>query len=69
LEKAPACESKMLFEEPPQNVLFTHLLQGKSHYIIELKTPSESVGPKPLPKNFLLQMDNCVKENKNWYLF
>jgi hypothetical protein len=26
------------------------------------------VGPKPLPKNFLLQLDNYVKDNKNKYL-
>ncbi len=53
LEKTPACESKMLFKHPPQNAFFACLLQGKSHYIIELKTPNESVGPKPLPKKFL----------------
>ncbi len=68
LEKALACESKMLFEHLPQNALFAHLLQGKSHCITKLKTPSESVGPKLLPKKFLLQMDNCVKDNKKKYL-
>jgi hypothetical protein len=68
LEKALACESKMLFEHPTQNALFTCLLQGKSCCIIELKTPSESVGPKLLPKKILLQMDNYVKDNKKWYL-
>ncbi len=26
------------------------------------------MGPKPLPKTFLLQMDNCVKDNENRYL-
>jgi len=49
----------MLFEHLPQNALFTHLLQGKSHHITKLKTPSESVGPKLLPKKFLLQVVNC----------
>ncbi len=68
LEKALACESKILFEHPTQNALFTGLLQGKSCCIIELKTPSESVGPKLLPNLFLLQMDNYVKDNKNRYL-
>ncbi len=58
LEKAPTCESKILFEHLPQNSLFACLLQGKSHYISELKTPSESVDPKSLPKKILLQMDN-----------
>jgi hypothetical protein len=65
LEKAQAYESIMLFEDPLQNTLFTHLLQGKSRYKSELKTLSESVGPKMLPKKFLFQMDNCVKDNKN----
>jgi hypothetical protein len=68
LEKAPTCESKMLFEHPPQNTLFANLFQGKSHCITKLKTPSESVGPKLLPKKFLLQMDNYVKDNKSRYL-
>jgi hypothetical protein len=58
----------MLFEHPPQNALFTRLLQGKSHYIIELKTSNESVDPKLLPKFFLLQINNYVKDNKNSYL-
>jgi len=63
LEKVLACEFKMLFD-PPQNVFFACLLQGKSFSTNELKTPSESVGPKLLPKKFLLQMDNCVKDKK-----
>jgi hypothetical protein len=58
----------MLFEHPTQNAFFTCLLQSKSHCTIKLKTPSESVGPKLLPKLFLLQMDNCVKDNTNRYL-
>jgi hypothetical protein len=41
LEKAPTCESKMLFEHPPQNMLFTRPLQGKSCCTSELKTQSE----------------------------
>jgi hypothetical protein len=58
----------MLFKHPPQNTLFAHLLQGKSQCITKLKTPNASVGPKKLPKTLLLQMDNCVKDNKNRYL-
>jgi CO dehydrogenase nickel-insertion accessory protein CooC1 len=65
LEKALVCESKILFEHPPQNVLFARLLQGKPCCTSELKTPSEVVGPKPLLKKLLLQMDNNVKDNKN----
>jgi hypothetical protein len=30
--------------------------------------PNESVSPRPLWKNFLLQIDNYVKDNKNRYL-
>ncbi len=29
----------------------------------------QGVGAKPLLKKLLLQMDNCVKDNKNWHLF
>jgi hypothetical protein len=68
LQKAPACESKMLFEHLLQNAFFAHFLQSKSCRTSELKTPNENVGPKPLPIIFLLQMDNCVKDNKNRYL-
>ncbi len=68
LEKILVYESKMLFKHPLWNALFTCLLQGKSWCTIELKTPSENKGPKLLPKKFLLQMDNCVKDNKNKYL-
>jgi hypothetical protein len=68
LEKAQAYESKILFEHPPQSTFFAHLLQGKSCYTTELKTPNESVGPKSLSKCFLLQIDNYVKDNTNRYL-
>jgi len=30
-----------------------------------LKVPKQVVGAKPLLKKLLLQMDNCVKDNKN----
>jgi hypothetical protein len=42
----------MLFEHPPQNALFACLLQSKIFSTSELKTPSESVDPKLLPKMF-----------------
>jgi len=29
LKKVPTCEFKLLFEHPPQNALFAHLLQSK----------------------------------------
>jgi hypothetical protein len=58
----------MLFEHLAQNALLTRLLQEKSCCITKVKTPNESVGPKLLPKHFLLQMDNYVKGNKNRYL-
>jgi len=43
-------------------------LQGKSFCTYELKTTSQTIGPKPLSKKLLLQMNNCVKDNKNRYL-
>jgi hypothetical protein len=51
-----------------KNTFRAHLLQGKPCCIYELKTPSQTIGPKPLSKNLLLQMNNCVKDNKNRYL-
>jgi hypothetical protein len=33
-----------------------------------LKAFEQVVGAKPLPKKLLLQMDNYVKDNKNWHL-
>jgi len=30
-----------------------------------LKAHEQMVGAKPLPKKLLLQVDNCVKDNKN----
>jgi hypothetical protein len=68
LEVSSVAESKLLFEEPPQNSLFAHLLQGKSHCVCELCTLEKIVGAKPLLKKLLFQMDNCVKDNKNQHL-
>jgi hypothetical protein len=33
-----------------------------------LKAHEQMVGAKPLSKKLLLQMDNCVKDNKNRHL-
>jgi len=32
------------------------------------KAPKQALGAKPLPKKLLFQMDNYVKDNKNWHL-
>jgi hypothetical protein len=34
-----------------------------------LRALEQVVDAKPLPKKLLLQMNNCVKDNKNWHLF
>jgi hypothetical protein len=65
LEIVSMLESKLLFEEPPQNSFFACLLQGKSCSICELRTLEKIVGVKPLPRNLLFQMDNNMKDNKN----
>jgi hypothetical protein len=44
------------------------MLQGKFCCICELCTLDQTIGAKPLPRNLLLQMDNCVKDNKNRHL-
>jgi hypothetical protein len=68
LEKAIISKLKILFEHLPHNAFFAHVLQGKSRCICELKMPNSVVGPNHLSNFFLLQMDNCVKDNKNQYL-
>jgi hypothetical protein len=65
LEISLVVESKLLFEEPPQNSFLAYLLEGKSHWIRELHTPEKIVGTKPLSNNLLFQIDNYVKDNKN----
>jgi hypothetical protein len=54
----------ILFEHLLQKQFFACLLEGKLHYTFELKKPSQYIGPKPLLKNLLFQMDNCVKGNR-----
>jgi hypothetical protein len=68
LEVAFVVKSKLLFDKPPQNSFFAHLLRGKLHCICELHTLDKIVGTKPLPNKLLLQMDKCLKDNKNWHL-
>jgi hypothetical protein len=66
LEKTIVSKFKILFENLPHNAFFVDVLQGKSCCTCELKMPNWVVGPNDLLKNLLLQMDNCVKDNKNW---
>ncbi len=68
LEVTPILKSKLLFEHPLQNSFFARMLQGKSCYIHELRTLDPIVCLKLLPKKLLLQMDNCVKDNKHQHL-
>jgi hypothetical protein len=68
LEVTSVVESKLLFEEPPHNSFFAHLLQGQLHCVCELHMLDKIVGAKPLPKILLLQMENCLKDNKNRHL-
>jgi hypothetical protein len=57
-----------LLEEPPQNSFFACFLQGNLHCVHESCTSKQIVGAKPLPNKLLLQMDNYMKDNKNWHL-
>ncbi len=65
LEIALITKSKLLLEEPTQNSFFVHLLQGKSCCIHELCTLEKIVNAKHVPRNLLLQVNNCMKDNKN----
>jgi hypothetical protein len=65
LEKEPLHESQRLFNHELQNEFFEQLMQGSLQCLKALKVLEQAVGAKPLPKKLLLQMDNCVKDNKN----
>jgi hypothetical protein len=65
LEMEPVRESWVLFGFEPQKAFFQQILQGNSHCLNALKLVDKIVGVKPLPRKLLLQMDNCVKNNKN----
>ncbi len=65
LEKEPIMESWVLFEFEPQNTFFQQIVQGSSRCLNALKHANKIVGVKPLLRKLLLEMDNCVKDNKN----
>ncbi len=68
MEMEPIKESQVLLEFEPQNTFFQQILQGSSHYLNALKLGDKIMGVKPLPRKLFLQMDNCVKDNKNHQL-
>jgi hypothetical protein len=65
LEMELVRESWVLFGFDPQKAFFQQILQGNSHCLSALKLVDKIVGVKPLQRKLLLQMDNCVKNNKN----
>ncbi len=69
LEKELVHESRQLFKEEFQNEFFSLLMWGKSRCVQALKAPKNFVGAKLLPQKLLLQMDNCMKDNNNRYLW
>jgi hypothetical protein len=56
-------KSRVLVEFEPQNIL-----EGSSCCLNALRHTNKIVGVKPLLRKLLLQMDNCVKDNKNRHL-
>jgi hypothetical protein len=58
----------ILFEHEPQNAFFQRLMHGGSHCLATLKVLEKFTSVKPLPMKLFLQMDNCVKDNKNHHL-
>jgi hypothetical protein len=64
----PVRESRVLFKFEPQNAFFQQILQGSSHCLNALKLVNKIVGLKPLLKKLFFQMDDCVKDNKNYQL-
>jgi hypothetical protein len=67
-KKLQFVNKKSCFNMFYKNIFYERFLQGKSCCTDELKTPSQTISPKPLSKTLLLQMNNCVKDNKNRYL-
>jgi hypothetical protein len=61
LEKEIIKERWVLFEFERQNAFFQQILQGSSRCLNALKPMDKIVDVKPLPRELLLQMDNCVK--------
>jgi len=57
-----------MFEFELQNTFFQQILQGSSHCLNALKHVDKIVGVKPLQRKLLLQLDNCVKDNKNCHM-
>ncbi len=68
LEKDLVNESMIFFEHEPQNAFFQRLMHGGSYCLAILKAPKNFTGAKSLLRKLLLQMDNCVKDNKNHHL-
>ncbi len=58
LEIVLVVESRLLLEEPPKKSFFARFLEGKLHYVCELRMSEKIVNAKILPKTLLLQMDN-----------
>jgi hypothetical protein len=68
LEKEPIIKSKIIFAHEPQNAFFQKLMHGGSHCLAALKVLKNFTSVKPLLKKLFFQMDNCVKDNKNYHL-
>jgi hypothetical protein len=70
LEGPPIRETGDLFQYPPANSLFEAIMWGKSRCFQALKcvATDDAMGPKSLPPNLYLQLDNSAKDNKNQYL-
>jgi hypothetical protein len=61
-------KSMIIFEHELQNAFFQRLMHGGSHCLVTLKALEKFTSAKPLPMKLFLQMDNCVKDNKNYHL-
>jgi hypothetical protein len=68
LDKQHVNETRIIFKHKPQNAFFQRLMHGSSHCLVTLKAPKKFIGVKPLHKNLIFQMENCVKDNKNCHL-
>jgi hypothetical protein len=68
LEKLLAGSSGILFENSGATPLFAAVLSGKESYVSALGTNLVLVTARRLPPILHMQLDNCWKDNKSYYV-
>jgi hypothetical protein len=69
LEKPPASSSGLLFENSRATLLYAAILRGKEACVSALDSDLVALSVQRLPPILHVQLDNCWKDNKSWYVF